>query len=182
MQKLLEQRGLKNYQVRKRGKRVAVTAADIHAAMFDGMRPLCLTRASWHDPPPHILASTSRPLSSGATWQVGKSKVFLRAGQMADLDSMRQEKLNNAARVIQRHLRALLQRKAYARLKKATIMAQARWRGEGPPPHPTLHFHVGFRVRASNSGYRVSDSRFSGSNSRDWRGSPLAISGVGFKV
>ena len=81
--------------------------------------------------------------------------MFLRAGQMADLDSMRQEKLNNAARVIQRYLRALLQRRAYARLKKATIMAQARWRGEDsphppqplsllPPPSSLLRFRIGF--------------------------------------
>ncbi len=63
------------------------------------------------------------------TPQIGSTKVFLRAGQMAELDAKRQEKLNNAAKVIQRGLRAFLQWREYIRLRKVAIKAQAKWRG-----------------------------------------------------
>lgn len=62
-------------------------------------------------------------------YQIGSTKVFLRAGQMAELDAMRQEKLNNAAKTIQRSLRAFLQWREYIRLKEASVKTQARWRG-----------------------------------------------------
>lgn len=52
---------------------------------------------------------------------------------MAELDAMRQEKLNNAAKVIQRGLRAFLQWREYIRLKRVAIRAQAKWRGQNPP-------------------------------------------------
>ncbi|XP_057512502.1 myosin-11-like isoform X2 [Actinidia eriantha] len=61
--------------------------------------------------------------------QVGKTKVFLRAGQMAELDTWRAEKLNNAAKTIQRKIRTHIARKQFIALRKATICIQSIWRG-----------------------------------------------------
>lgn len=61
--------------------------------------------------------------------QIGKTKVFLRAGQMAELDARRTEVLANAARLIQRQIRTHLTRKEFITLRKATIHLQKLWRG-----------------------------------------------------
>ncbi|XP_021901980.1 myosin-17-like [Carica papaya] len=63
-------------------------------------------------------------------YQIGKSKVFLRAGQMAELDTRRAEVLGNAARAIQRQIRTYIARKEFVELRKATILLQSRWRGK----------------------------------------------------
>lgn len=65
-----------------------------------------------------------------SNFQVGKTKVFLRAGQMADLDAQRSEVLGNAARVIQRKVRTFLAQKELKTLRKAVICVQAHWRGK----------------------------------------------------
>ncbi|XP_078430884.1 myosin-12-like [Wolffia australiana] len=57
-------------------------------------------------------------------FQIGKSKVFLRAGQMAELDARRIEILANGARVIQRQIRTHLTRKHFIILKKAALQFQ----------------------------------------------------------
>jgi len=60
---------------------------------------------------------------------MGKTKVFLRAGQMAELDARRAEVLAKAARLIQRQIRTHLARKEFITMKKATIHMQKIWRG-----------------------------------------------------
>ncbi|GJT31482.1 myosin-12 isoform X2 [Tanacetum coccineum] len=62
-------------------------------------------------------------------YQIGKTKIFLRAGQMAELDARRAEVLATAARRIQRQIRTYLTRKEFIILKKATINMQKNWRG-----------------------------------------------------
>ncbi|KAG7021176.1 Myosin-9 [Cucurbita argyrosperma subsp. argyrosperma] len=62
-------------------------------------------------------------------FQIGKTKVFLRAGQMAELDARRAEVLSNAAKTIQRRTRTHIARKQFIALRKATIHVQSRWRG-----------------------------------------------------
>ena len=62
-------------------------------------------------------------------YQIGKTKVFLRAGQMAELDARRAEVLANAVRLIQRRIRTHLMRKEFVSLKKASIQTQKFWRG-----------------------------------------------------
>ncbi|KAL0552671.1 hypothetical protein IC582_011789 [Cucumis melo] len=63
-------------------------------------------------------------------FQIGKTKVFLRAGQMAELDARRAEVLSNAAKTIQRRTRTHIARKQFFALRKATIYVQSRWRGK----------------------------------------------------
>ncbi|GAB4830499.1 hypothetical protein Ancab_020210 [Ancistrocladus abbreviatus] len=57
-------------------------------------------------------------------YQIGKTKVFLRAGQMAELDSRRAEKLSNAAKTIQRKIRTHIARRKFIALCEAAIVMQ----------------------------------------------------------
>lgn len=61
--------------------------------------------------------------------QLGKTKVFLRAGQMAELDARRAEVLGNAARRIQRQIRTYIARKEFRALRGAAIVLQSNCRG-----------------------------------------------------
>lgn len=61
-------------------------------------------------------------------YQIGKTKVFLRAGQMAELDARRAEVLGNAAKIIQGQMRTYMARKEYISIRKAAIQLQACWR------------------------------------------------------
>lgn len=63
-------------------------------------------------------------------YQIGKTKVFLRAGQMAELDARRIEVLANAARHIQRQIKTYLIRKDFIVLRRATINLQKLWRAQ----------------------------------------------------
>ncbi|CAL9227216.1 unnamed protein product [Arabidopsis halleri] len=63
-------------------------------------------------------------------YQIGKTKVFLRAGQMADLDARRNEVLGRAASSIQRKFRSYLSRKTFVMLRKVATNMQAVCRGQ----------------------------------------------------
>lgn len=63
-------------------------------------------------------------------FQIGKTKVFLRAGQMAELDARRTEVLSNAAKAIQRRIRTHHARKRFIALRKAIIHVQSVWRSK----------------------------------------------------
>ncbi|KAL8143036.1 hypothetical protein V2J09_016068 [Rumex salicifolius] len=62
-------------------------------------------------------------------YQIGKTKVFLRAGQMADLDARRIEVLGRSASIIQRKVRSYLARRGFVALRHSTIQIQALCRG-----------------------------------------------------
>lgn len=61
--------------------------------------------------------------------QIGMTKVFLRAGQMAELDARRAEVLNSAAKTIQRRIRTHYAQKRFIALREAAIVLQSGWRG-----------------------------------------------------
>ncbi|CAH8264422.1 unnamed protein product [Arabidopsis lyrata] len=63
-------------------------------------------------------------------YQIGKTKIFLRAGQMAELDARRTEVLAGATTLIQRQIRTYLTRKEFLGQKKATIYMQKLWRAQ----------------------------------------------------
>ncbi|XP_056169845.1 myosin-6-like isoform X8 [Syzygium oleosum] len=63
-------------------------------------------------------------------YQVGKTKVFLRAGQMAELDARRIEVLGRSASIIQRKVRSYLSRKSFIQLRLTAIQIQAMSRGQ----------------------------------------------------
>jgi myosin-5 len=57
--------------------------------------------------------------------------VFLRAGQMADLDARRTEVLGKAARIIQRLMRTYIARKQFVLVKRSATRLQSFVRGIG---------------------------------------------------
>ncbi|KAJ4841160.1 hypothetical protein Tsubulata_016923 [Turnera subulata] len=57
-------------------------------------------------------------------YQVGKTKVFLRAGQMAELDARRTEVLGRSACIIQRKVRTFICRKRFILLRQSAIVIQ----------------------------------------------------------
>ncbi|XLR10557.1 hypothetical protein S83_038495 [Arachis hypogaea] len=63
-------------------------------------------------------------------YQIGKTKVFLRAGQMADLDTRRTEILGRSASIIQRKVRTYLARRSFVLLRLSAIQIQASCRGQ----------------------------------------------------
>lgn len=73
--------------------------------------------------------------------QIGKTKVFLRAGQMAELDARRAEVLSNAAKAIQRRIRTHIARRQFIALRMAAIDLQSLSRGEpSENPKACVHF------------------------------------------
>ncbi|WZZ77234.1 hypothetical protein YC2023_097806 [Brassica napus] len=61
---------------------------------------------------------------------IGKTKVFLRAGQMAELDAHRAEVLGRSARIIQRKVLSYQSRKKFLLLQAASTDIQALCRGQ----------------------------------------------------
>jgi myosin V len=62
--------------------------------------------------------------------QIGRTKVFLRAGQMAELDARRTEVRNNAARGLQGQFRTHVAREQFLILRNASICLQSFVRGK----------------------------------------------------
>ncbi|KAI3806052.1 hypothetical protein L1987_21943 [Smallanthus sonchifolius] len=62
--------------------------------------------------------------------QIGKTKVFLRAGQMAELDARKAQKLSITAKVVQRKIRTYIARKRFLALRKSAIVWQSFCRGK----------------------------------------------------
>nr|TKS17928.1 myosin-9 isoform X1 [Populus alba] len=60
---------------------------------------------------------------------MGKTKLFLRSEQMAELDAKKARLLRNSATVIQRHIRTYTTRKDYIVLRTSSIHIQSHWRG-----------------------------------------------------
>ncbi|KAF8727395.1 hypothetical protein HU200_019000 [Digitaria exilis] len=58
-------------------------------------------------------------------YQIGRTKVFLRAGQMAELDARRTEVRNKAARAIQSRFRTHIAREQFLVLRKTSIYFQS---------------------------------------------------------
>ncbi|KAG4383598.1 hypothetical protein AAZX31_13G103500 [Glycine max] len=65
-----------------------------------------------------------------AGYQIGKTQIFLRAGQMAELDAQRAFLLSSSATVIQKHTKTHFSRKKYIALQKSSVFLQSICRGE----------------------------------------------------
>lgn len=68
--------------------------------------------------------------------------MFLRAGQMAELDARRAEVLGKAARTIQRQIRTYIDRKEFVSLRQAAILLQSCWRGNSYYFLCCWNFHI----------------------------------------
>ncbi|AQK76135.1 myosin2 [Zea mays] len=74
---------------------------------------------------PDVLSGSSDEVSA-----IGKTKVFLRAGQMAELDARRNEVLGRSASMIQRKVRSFLAQKNFIALRRSALQIQTVCRGE----------------------------------------------------
>ncbi|KAI4326405.1 hypothetical protein MLD38_031725 [Melastoma candidum] len=63
-------------------------------------------------------------------YQIGKTKVFLRAGQMAELDARRIDVLARSASIIQTKMRTYMARRSFLFLRQSAVMIQAACRGQ----------------------------------------------------
>ncbi|XP_015887580.3 myosin-6 isoform X2 [Ziziphus jujuba] len=63
-------------------------------------------------------------------YQIGKTKVFLRAGQMAELDACRSVVLGKSASIIQRKVRSYYARKHFISIRMTALQIQALCRGQ----------------------------------------------------
>ncbi|ORE01922.1 hypothetical protein BCV72DRAFT_62883 [Rhizopus microsporus var. microsporus] len=63
-------------------------------------------------------------------YQIGLSKIFFRAGQLAYMEKLRSDKLNMCATAIQKHARRYLARLHYMRVRKLVLMLQSVARRE----------------------------------------------------
>ncbi|KAE8679655.1 Myosin-14 [Hibiscus syriacus] len=63
-------------------------------------------------------------------YQIGKTKVFLRAGQMDELDTRRSEVLGRSASIIQRKIRSYLARRSFIMLRRSALQIQSVCRGQ----------------------------------------------------
>eukprot|EP01119_Soliformovum_irregulare_P020308 TRINITY_DN6548_c0_g1_i8.p1 TRINITY_DN6548_c0_g1~~TRINITY_DN6548_c0_g1_i8.p1 ORF type:complete len:1188 (-),score=488.31 TRINITY_DN6548_c0_g1_i8:69-3632(-) len=61
-------------------------------------------------------------------YQLGLTKIFLRAGQIAKFEKMRTDLMNQSATHIQKHWKGILQKRKYSLLKKVTIRTQSGFR------------------------------------------------------
>ncbi|KAL8092923.1 myosin-6-like [Apium graveolens] len=78
-------------------------------------------------------------------YQIGKTKVFLRAGQMAELDARRTEVLGRSASIIQRKIRSYMARKSFILLRRSVLQIQSVCRGD-----LARHIYGGMRREASS--------------------------------
>lgn len=62
-------------------------------------------------------------------YQLGKTKIFFRAGMLAYLEKLRSDRLNECAIVIQKNLRMIHYRKIYDTTRQSIIAAQTLFRG-----------------------------------------------------
>uniref|UniRef100_A0A7N0UBG2 Myosin-6-like n=1 Tax=Kalanchoe fedtschenkoi TaxID=63787 RepID=A0A7N0UBG2_KALFE len=63
-------------------------------------------------------------------YQIGKTKLFLRAGQMAELDARRSEILGQSASIIQRKVRSYIHHRYFIMLRRSAEQIQAGCRGQ----------------------------------------------------
>ncbi|KAE8668077.1 Myosin-6 [Hibiscus syriacus] len=88
-------------------------------------------------------------------YQIGKTKVFLRAGQMAELDGQRAEILGRSSTKIQRKCCTYMCRKKFVSLRSSAIQIQAFCRGQ-----LGRHLYEGMRREAASLNIQKYTRRF----------------------
>lgn len=81
------------------------------------------------DPKSFCTTILEQTLTDPDKYQIGLTKVFLRAGMLAYLESRRLDRLNTLATIVQKNFKRTMERNRYLRLRKSTIKIQTWWRG-----------------------------------------------------
>ncbi|KAK9467430.1 P-loop containing nucleoside triphosphate hydrolase protein [Lipomyces arxii] len=74
-------------------------------------------------------AILSKTITQENKYQLGKTKIFFRAGMLAYLENLRSQRLNHAATLIQKNWRRLYYRKRYLEIMRSIVKTQAVVRG-----------------------------------------------------
>ena len=69
-------------------------------------------------------------LKEADKYQIGLTKIFFRAGMLALLESLRTNRIAHLVTMVQKNVRRALEYRRYQRLRKATVKAQALYRGK----------------------------------------------------
>ncbi|KAJ8877055.1 hypothetical protein PR048_021507 [Dryococelus australis] len=103
--------------------------------------------------------------SGGAeTYQLGKTKVFLKDAHDTILEQKREQVLAKSILILQRSIKTWVYRRRFLRLKKAAIVIQKYWRGRKPRQHflcirkGYLRLQVLIRSRVLRSAYLQSQA------------------------
>ncbi|XP_040930901.1 myosin-16 isoform X4 [Gossypium hirsutum] len=94
-----------------------------------------------------------------SNYQIGKTKIFLRAGQMAELDGRKAKLLGESAKVIQKQVRSRIARKRYVRVQTASICIQTVLRGQLACESLKFRKRTAAAVKIQKSARRKSASR-----------------------
>ncbi|KAA3468901.1 myosin-16 [Gossypium australe] len=94
-----------------------------------------------------------------SNYQIGKTKIFLRAGQMAELDGRKAKLLGESAKVIQKQVRSRIARKRYVRIQTASICIQTVLRGQLACESLKFRKRTAAAVKIQKSARRKSASR-----------------------
>ncbi|XP_004639046.1 unconventional myosin-Vc isoform X2 [Octodon degus] len=76
------------------------------------------------------MAVLHRLIQDSNQYQLGKTKIFFRAGQVAYLEKLRLDKLRQGCVVIQTRVRGWLQRRKFLRTRHAAVIIQRYFRGQ----------------------------------------------------
>lgn len=94
---------------------------------------MLLNSSQWttaaQDPKAFSQTILRRNINDEDKFQIGLTKIFLRAGMLAFLEGRRLDRLNALATVIQKNFRRTMQRRRYVKMRSAAISIQTWWRG-----------------------------------------------------
>lgn len=107
----------------RKGEESAMAVAILHSTIEVRWEGRQLLKFYFFPLPPSL------PLQSSDLYQLGRTKVFFRAGQVAYLERLRQSRLHACGLLLQKNVRAWLARTRYLRLKRAVIWLQRLGRG-----------------------------------------------------
>ncbi|CAO3633816.1 unnamed protein product [Cunninghamella blakesleeana] len=79
------------------------------------------------NPDPHQLASVilDAAITDNTLYQIGQTKIFFRAGQLAYLEKLRSDKFNESATLLQKNIRRFISRRKHLRIQRLILQLQA---------------------------------------------------------
>ena len=116
---------LESLKIRKAGFPMRLTFEDVFTRFKWLLSPAQLNAASAHADPKLRAHSLLRALLPDASWQLGRSKAFLKTSHQHNLEELEAAKLAFAAAVIRRFARFWYQRNLYRRMRASAVLIVA---------------------------------------------------------
>lgn len=109
-----------------------IQVAPLYLSVLTRWQMCLLTNESqlWFTPAPLVVLSPWLCFQDPNQYKFGRTKIFLRAGQVAYLEKLRLDRLRAACITIQKYVRGWNQRRKYQRLRQAAILVQQYIRGK----------------------------------------------------